>query len=378
MKYEKKYLLSVVVPTKNRYKYLKHLIGYVASTFPSKNIELVIQDNTVNNVEILEFIHKYENYENIRYFHEPTPLSMGENSDLAIKHSTGKFVSFIGDDDCFLPCILNIIEYVITHKAEAIVTPRLTYVWPDAEKYITYLSTDLQFKDYDCSKRIVENDEIIKVLKIGGQSMCNMPRVYHGIVLRETLDRLWNKYGTYFPGPSPDMANAIALALMEVKTLFINYPVIIAGTGFARIKGNEKGDRQTVEDTHFLKNDVLSHWNDRIPKLWTTPTIYAQTVYHGVNSVQKDLLKFFNWNAFFVSLGAEFFKDFWKLARTEHCFHLIPQIIKRKIKIQIFRSFKTPINKIRGYKSYNIDTSSVEQYARTIENNIGVFELNNE
>ena len=47
------YLLSIVVPTKNRYYYLKSLIKLVQS-FNSNEIELVVQDNTENNSEILE------------------------------------------------------------------------------------------------------------------------------------------------------------------------------------------------------------------------------------------------------------------------------------------------------------------------------------
>ena len=65
-------LLSIVVPTKDRYKYLKYLIELIAS-FNSDEVELVIQDNSEDNKEILDFLKErdynfvtkkllYENY----------------------------------------------------------------------------------------------------------------------------------------------------------------------------------------------------------------------------------------------------------------------------------------------------------------------------
>ena len=251
---------------------------------------------------------------------------------------------------------------------------RLTYVWTDAEKFITYLSTDKQIHDFNCSCKKIEKNEILNVLNMGGQSMCNMPRLYHGIVLRETLEKLWNKYGTYFPGPSLDMANAVALTFLGVNTLFVNYPAIIAGTGYVRIKGNEKGDRQTVKDATFLKKDVLEKWNTRIPKLWTTPTIYAQTVIQGVNDEEPELTERFNWNEFYVSLGTEFFMDYWYCAPIEVRLKLVPKILIRKAKILLYRNFKTTINRIRGYKSFDCDASTVGQYAKSVEKFIGVWE----
>ena len=48
-------IISIVVPTKNRYKYLKQFIILVES-FKDERIELFIQDNSDDNSEILEFL----------------------------------------------------------------------------------------------------------------------------------------------------------------------------------------------------------------------------------------------------------------------------------------------------------------------------------
>lgn len=55
-------LLSVIVPTKNRYEYLKQCITTLAS-IDNGSIELIIQDNSDDNLEILAFLDtiKYSN-----------------------------------------------------------------------------------------------------------------------------------------------------------------------------------------------------------------------------------------------------------------------------------------------------------------------------
>lgn len=75
------YLLSLVVPTKNRYPYLKHLIQYIKS-FNSDKIELVIQDNATDNAEIVGFI-KEEDFVHLKYYHTKESISVGLNSDKA-------------------------------------------------------------------------------------------------------------------------------------------------------------------------------------------------------------------------------------------------------------------------------------------------------
>jgi len=46
--------LSIVIPTKDRYDYLESLIELI-SGFESDEIEIVIQDNTYDNREIIDY-----------------------------------------------------------------------------------------------------------------------------------------------------------------------------------------------------------------------------------------------------------------------------------------------------------------------------------
>ena len=104
------YLLSIVVPTKDRYYYLKYLIELISS-FNTSDIELVIQDNTYDNQEILNYLNEYLN-PHVKYYHIKEHLSQSENSDKAILNSSGEYVCFIGDDDAVTRHIVDCVKWM--------------------------------------------------------------------------------------------------------------------------------------------------------------------------------------------------------------------------------------------------------------------------
>ena len=90
-------LLSIVVPTKNRYYYLKFLIQLIENLH-SEEIEMVIQDNSDDNKEFLEYLN-LKKYNFIRYDYIEGQIPRSDNSDKGILNSTGEYICFIGDDD---------------------------------------------------------------------------------------------------------------------------------------------------------------------------------------------------------------------------------------------------------------------------------------
>ena len=365
-------LLSIVIPTKNRYKYLENLLTYLVEHVLNESVEIIVQDNTIDNSVFISNIIKYKDF-NIEYYHDTRPMSMTENSDLAVGHSSGKYVCFIGDDDCVLSNIESYVKYADMNQIDAMVFPRLTYVWPDATPYINYLKTDEYLPSY--TKKIEKIDaksEFMAVLNIGGQDMLRMPKLYHGIISRKALDKVFEEYGSFFPGPSPDMANAIALSLLNTSSVYVDYPLIIAGTGYVRIKGNEKGDRQKLNNLSFLPSDIKENWIAKIPFIWTTPTIYAQTVLGLVNRKCSDYEALFNWNLFYATFVANnpgYFKEIIKNQGLIRCICSYIQGLYIKIKQYLYLNFKW-LNLIRGYKKYDLSLSSAGDYALSVEKNL--------
>lgn len=263
-------LLSIVVPTKNRYKYLKNLIRLIHS-FQSDKIELVIQDNSENNGEIMAFL-KENKYSFVVYNYNSSKLSMSANADLAILHSSGLFVCFIGDDDGVTYHIIECVAWMKDHNVDALMSSQTVYYWGDYNKNISGdYSQTLLYKKY--SNNLYRKDPLEalqKIIKQGFQTRGDIPLIYTGIVRRTILDRIYDRGGTFFPGPSPDMASGVALCFLVENFIYLDFPIIITGTSKMTGGGilRRKGRISNLQDVPFIDEDVKNKWEARIPPIW--------------------------------------------------------------------------------------------------------------
>ncbi len=144
--------------------------------------------------------------------------------------------------------------------------------------------------------------------------MYDLPKVYHAVVSRAALDRVYNKSGSYFPGPSPDMANAIGLCCTLKNHVYLEFPIIISGfsyksTGGMGARGAHIGD---IKSMKHLPKDTDKLWEKKVPKLWTGETIYAESTIKSLRAMGEDeALKKFNYlnmYAAFISYNTGFNK----------------------------------------------------------------------
>lgn len=288
------YLLSIIIPTKDRYKYLTRTIKNL-SKLDAKSIEIIIQDNTINNYEIIQVI-KQINHENIKYFHDTRMLSQTENSNLALEHATGEYCCYIGDDDSVLPDLIEKVKYLKEKHIEACAIEEANYYWPDVvfEKKRPWL----KFNTKKCREKLLNSKKILRAsMSYGMQDIALLPRVYHGVVSKKILNQIYEKTGTYFPGPSPDMANAVACALLIKYYLHTEKPLIFSGVGFTSgagmgQRGAHKGD---LKNGKQLPIDAEEKWSKRIPKLWLGYTVWAESAEKSMIAMgNMELLKHIN------------------------------------------------------------------------------------
>lgn len=272
---EKRPLLSIVVPTKNRYKYLFTLITLIDS-FKSDEIEMVIQDNSDDNSEFFNEIN-LQDYPFLSYFYETRLLSQTENSELSIKNSKGEFICFIGDDDGVTSGIIEQVRVLKKQGLDAMITRQAVYNWPDyKDDSIFHLSATLSLAKPLGKDTILDaGKELQKVTKKGFANLGLLPKVYQGVVSRSALNKVFGKCGSFFPGPSPDMANAVALTGVIDKYLYFDAPTII--TGQSRFVGG--GERLSEKLRHLteieqLPKDIMDYWDKNLPTLWCTDTIW--------------------------------------------------------------------------------------------------------
>lgn len=300
-------LLSIVVPTKDRYKYLKYLIELVAD-FNSDEIELIIQDNSDNNTEFVDYLKGLQ-FNFIRYSHVQGQIPMAINSDRAILNSTGDFICFLGDDDGLTKYAIDCARWMKQNDIEAVKSAEVIYSWPDIRKEtISTRSSSIKYKVFTGKICYLDPyNELLKVLRKGIVNRGDMPLVYHNIVSRKALDKVYEKCGTYFPGNSPDISNAVALSLTIKKYVIINLPLAFSGCSVYNGGGvyaeGRKGEPRITEIPWFRPN-VEENWNKMLPRIASPSLIWADSAMSALAYMNRDDLyseiNFYKLYAFFV------------------------------------------------------------------------------
>lgn len=285
------YLLSIVVPTKDRYNYLKHLIQLVQG-FKSNEIELVIQDNTYDNTEICDYL-KENVTDHVSYFHTKEQLSMSDNSTKAILNSQGEYVCFLGDDDGVVRNIIDVVKWMKSNNIDALTSKIFEYNWPDYVDNSRYHMSGVVFSKLNSKKSgLIDIEKSLKsIIRDGFGNIIGLPRLYQGIVKRTCLDKVFDKYGSYFPGPSPDMANAIALVDFVNRYYYLDEPVVITGQSRSYGGGEKllKGKLKKVTEIPFMPKDVLETWDCHLPQLWCSDTIWPQSAIVVLNKQSRSV-----------------------------------------------------------------------------------------
>lgn len=303
------YLLSVVVPTKNRYPYLFKLMEVIDS-FHSSEIELVIQDNNEDNSEILDFFEKNGKKDYIVYDWHKESLPIYLNSDYAVRNSSGEYVCYIGDDDGVTKYIVDCCKWMKENEVDAVFPQGYYYYWPDAHISDRYKGS-IKWPGLETTMKLHDShQELFRLLEEGITTDGTLPRLYHGVVKRSALDLVWDKCGSYFPGASPDIANGVALTFVIDKFATIQFPICYSGAskhlggGAVAMKHQGTTDFKSLP---FLPENIEEIWYKKVPKVWTAPTIYCESAIESMRNMgHEDLIKNINFEKLYVYLVAHF------------------------------------------------------------------------
>lgn len=132
-------LLSIVIPTKNRYRSLSLCLENLVRNIDASNkYEIIVQDNS--DYELTDSVKNLvEQHENLIYNHSKHYLSVSANVEQGICMARGEFIIVIGDDDLVSNRILEFIEYMKIKKIRVLSYQKGQYFWPDIRFSQPYL-----------------------------------------------------------------------------------------------------------------------------------------------------------------------------------------------------------------------------------------------
>jgi glycosyltransferase involved in cell wall biosynthesis len=285
-------ILSILVATKDRYETLFSCIEGLLINYNKPQVEIIVRDNSAC-ARSNEFIEKFKKFSCVSYHYASDPVSQTENYELGLGLVRGKFVTMIGDDDGIAGGLLEVIDWMESHSIEAFTNTSATYLWPNV-KYRSQSSNNdgwLAFEERGAPELIDVAAARESVLRAGCTSLGSLPRLYYGIVSRKSLDKLKSRSGCYFPGPSPDMANAFALSFTISHLVRGNLPIFISGNSKSSnaalgLQGRHVGE---IPKISFLPADTAEKWNPKIPFFWSGQTIWCQSAFTASIAMGRSL-----------------------------------------------------------------------------------------
>jgi len=299
-------LLSIVIPTKNRYETLLPTLEAILDNIDDHRFEIVVQDNSDDPTSAQAYFSAHRD-PRVQYAHRAGLLSIVENTEGALLRARGYYVTFIGDDDLVNPNIMTFIDSFLARQVDAVIYPAAYYWWPSVH-FVTptrfHQPGAFWYPTATCTAEHVFStaEELSWVLGQGAVALFDLPRVYHGIVRRTVLEAIKARSGRYVNGASPDMALAIATSLEISSHVKVNTPLTIYGAS------KNSGGGFTAAKVHFgkigdqphLPQYTKDHWSEHLPPIWSEHTIYPQTAMEVMRFMGKpDTL---NYAAFYASM----------------------------------------------------------------------------
>ena len=297
-------LLSIAIATKNRDKYCLSAVESILS-LPNNNIQVVVQDNS--DVQVLnQLLKPYLDDVRLIYNYTPPPFSSIDNFNAALELVTGEYVCLIGDDDGINPEILVATQWAKDNNIDALVgNINANYRWNDTGAPDTFFTkmtgSTLSILGFNGKAELVNiEDSFNQLMQNGCTNYLDFafPKLYHGIVKMDVLNKIKTETGKYLKGLSPDIYSAISIACNIDKLILIDYPLTIPGVcgqSTSISEGQKKEHSKRVEDAPHFRDRGNYEWSVQVPRIYCVQTIWADSGFAALREMKRDdLIKKFN------------------------------------------------------------------------------------
>lgn len=356
---ENNILVSVIIPTKNRHLQLMETL--IAHKFwpldLREKIEVVIADNSVNSISQEDLIKINSIFPNTKYNHIKKELTISDNFNHGYKLSSGNWIVFIGDDDFFMPSIIDAIEKSNHENIDSLIYNPHKYYWESCKftNANVYGSPSTIVLSKPWPEEIVNpKTEIIKSIKNGGLTIEKMPRGYHGLIRRD----VFGKYCTHLDGQfylgSPDISIACILSCSKMKVKSVSKSLTIYGASAGSGGGmtTSKTHVLTLDNAVFLSSDFRKKWSVTIPKYWSEYSVFPASILYVKKIYNLSIPIKLNYASIYVTcLLNEFehrklvYDAFKSLNSSEKIslFIQLPRVLLRKVSGLIQRKIKSKL-----------------------------------
>ncbi len=222
--------LSILIPTRNRAKYLPYAVQS-ALNLEADDIEILVSENhsADDSAKVLSTFYDPR----LQILSPQKPLPMHANWEFLLSRAKGEWLYFLGDDDAIMPHAVRHLKYVSSRypQAEAIVSPRAYYYWSGLQNKPTGHERVLSFS-FSENEKWVDSKKALKSCLRSDADYVHLPQLYSGGFQKKSLvNRIRRgQCGQYFKSVSPDAYSAVAACIYTYRYLEIGVPLAWVGS----------------------------------------------------------------------------------------------------------------------------------------------------
>ena len=286
-------IVSIVIPTKNRYETLIPLVKGILA-WNSSNIEILVHDNS----DSPEFLEKFEkdqiNDPRLTYIYTDAPLSMSENCSNAIIKAQGTFICFLGDDDGVLESVVKLCIWMERHNVDTANFKKASYVWPDLQSKLNNIdskSGTLVIRSISSNLVLLNPQHELKAfMKKGLHKNYLGPVPYQGICKRNILIKVYDITESCFPSPTPDFSGLVSAGIFSQKHVYVELPLVFSGQSAKSAGGLGRRGKHVGEiaDIKSLPKDSAQTWSKQLPHFWSSITVNGDSAIKTLEALKAE------------------------------------------------------------------------------------------
>lgn len=273
-------LFTVIIPVKNRAKYLYHTLR----TCMMQNydqLEIIVSDDgsTDNTREVVEDAMRIDS--RIRYYSHGTGIGMRDNFEFALQQVKPGYVIALGGDDGLLPDGIKGMWKVLQNTGlELLAWPAPLFIFPDVH------DTNGQLSIYhQKGTKIIDSHQFLsnQAKNLHYLSDIESPMFYvKGVASTKLIDKVKSRSadGLFYTCPTPDGYSGIVLAGEVSQYAFSAEPFSIYGMssssqGLAYLSNEEQAKKDSES---FFKDTFLKPMHSELASQPYSPLITLMTV----------------------------------------------------------------------------------------------------
>ncbi len=294
---------SVVIPTRNRPDVLRFSLQCaLAQRFD--DFEIVVSDNGTSDASrnvVSEF-----NDRRVRYVRTPTMLHMPDSWEFALSHASGRYVTFLSDDDGISPRLLELVDDAIRQSGLEIVAWPFGAVYHHLTSEEVGLRNTLVLENCDGVRREISSAAVLGDLS-AARFTHQLPRLINSCASREVISDAKKRFGRVFFPSCPDYTVGVAQLAVRPALSYLSELVLVWGVcgdsiGYSASKGGAAA--QVFFDELKRENADRAEY---VPLQIKTPMNYALDSVLNMKGRAPEELRALevDWRSYFMVVGRE-------------------------------------------------------------------------